>query len=1540
MIERALGSDLSPNSRLACLLRLITMMSDDEPAEWLKRCMDLEEALSEQDAPQARINLAVCYRHLAQGDPALLERAWRHGLRALSGLWTEHERAHAHRAIARVVLDLVKVAAKSPTEEVIQRARWLVDDHPIAEPELTQLRVEVAALPLFFGPICLPAAVAVSEALVVRVAQSSPASPPLLTLQRRLAWIRDVTGPAPQAPSNSDDLRGPVDNLPMWLVRLVAGVEISVRPVDVEADLGLVPMVLQLRPDAADRVLAQLVRLHASLSPTTVDELAWVMHQYVSGRNVGPGAWVELEAALASARQEERPWWVIRCEEDIQRARDGMARPTQVQRLPRTDTETYAIDAFDHAVGLMREVHQSPLAPESSARIAEARVLLADAVDIGERKGLPQLPDWLISLANAWKMPPDEDIERALGLYERVSRLNLGGERLAKLQKVHGDALCLRGGAEDLRRASALLERSVQARSGWPRAESLLSAANVARLHPDLDDEQRIIRAAEMRLDAVRADAQHVAEALPDLLRLVAEWARRRPTDERPVTICAELRRRYPQREREINAPAQRPSEAEITRLMMILANPAAQLYVRLYGALQSPAMKSLRSLSASKHLSPTMNAALQDHEKEEEKTSLFGDPERIAAALADLDEHGDDPETRPGVLLARVLLLAALCRAGQRPIEEVRAASAVARKEHESIAERSFAAFLYREHARIWCPNNHSTDPVCDFALGAELAHVALVRGGGENEADVDTIELLARSARYSRSGDIARNLAEARRLYTLLAERLRIEGNPESLANALHCLADAELQCADGDRLSRVRAGVSRIEEAARLATNPYKRAEFLSSLAWERTLLALELNGKERIDALREALATFDEVDLAHLEEPHELRHHRHHRASCLGSLERATKGPAAEVAVWRAQLEEASAHGPPPYVALAQHNLANALLLGERVSAEELVEALTLCERAVGVRTLETNARHHWETTLLAGETLGWVLAAKQDGSTHPLPWPDRLVWEKALGWLKRAVAAARVLGPGEELARTAGALVGLARTARSVRDGLEVAELGWAAMREAAPFMIFHAESAAREAMYALNTSFWLAQALAQEGLRVAVTGLAFVMEGKRAELVLQWLTRAFAPLRRPVQALLQRPHTTGIGLWAEWQSALASRSPLHVVDTLKQIRLDVPNFLADDQDLSATWEWLRAHPGAIAITVIMGTPLTMVVVLNVDSANRPRTRVLGVPCDAPPVDAAALRSSLTSLAKPDSPAANTYDIMGAWANDRIVRPVLRALGQPPTAVLWCPGQGLRYLAPRSLWGAIPVAMSAAPVLPDLSEGPPRGRSTLVVLADPNTEPLSLGHAATEAARRLVTASRARGEVSALVSVGKQSGGDVYGVSTLSGPASPQNLLRRARDHDVFVIIAHGEAPSPEAAALLLVNEDGEVERLDLTALATHTGAFTGATVVLLSCESGRVGDAFHSPGGVAGALIAAGAKAVVAPLWPVRLDVAAEVAEAVILGLDAGVEPFEALAALRVSGRGGGPTLGPAPTLARQDQAADLQRLGFICWVG
>ena len=73
-----------------------------------------------------------------------------------------------------------------------------------------------------------------------------------------------------------------------------------------------------------------------------------------------------------------------------------------------------------------------------------------------------------------------------------------------------------------------------------------------------------------------------------------------------------------------------------------------------------------------------------------------------------------------------------------------------------------------------------------------------------------------------------------------------------------------------------------------------------------------------------------------------------------------------------------------------------------------------------------------------------------------------------------------------------------------------------------------------------------------------------------------------------------------------------------------------------------------------------------------------------------------------------------------------------------------------------------------------------------------------------------------------------------------------------------------------------------------IARLTEDMLAASPLAFAGSTIMLLTCSAGQVTADLADPGGLAGTLLTAGARCVVAPLWPVRLDVATDVAEVTV----------------------------------------------------
>jgi hypothetical protein len=119
-----------------------------------------------------------------------------------------------------------------------------------------------------------------------------------------------------------------------------------------------------------------------------------------------------------------------------------------------------------------------------------------------------------------------------------------------------------------------------------------------------------------------------------------------------------------------------------------------------------------------------------------------------------------------------------------------------------------------------------------------------------------------------------------------------------------------------------------------------------------------------------------------------------------------------------------------------------------------------------------------------------------------------------------------------------------------------------------------------------------------------------------------------------------------------------------------------------------------------------------------------------------------------------------------------------------------------------------------------------------------------------------------------------------------------------------------------------------------VEPLTEDMLADAPEAFAGSTVVLLACSAGQITSMLAEPGGLAGTLLSAGARCVVAPMWPVWIDAATQVAELVLRGAAFGEEPPQALRHVQRQAVTTSSTTGPPVPI--EDRRGLVQYLAFI----
>ena len=1536
VLRNALAGTIDVGERLACTHQLLVLVVGGRTEEAVRICEALEEQLeSIEDAPVVRIDLAEALRTLAQGNRDMLERSWRHGRQALRKLNRPQFVEQAHRVLALTLDALLRARMPESSSDQARMAGWLLGQHPLKPVVIGGVRLNVAHILLLCGPCCHLEAVTMAEKLIGLAQQDLGPEQKVLDLAARQAWISNaIEGQGSSHDGRECPVQGPLDDMPAWAVDLVAGRSTTISAEDLNrSDLPLLSQALRVRPEMADHVLASLLPLVDLLTgKTRQDLLDLIEHQVLNTGRRDADDWPQTKAAMEALPSSVGPELLGPIVERLGCDVPSII-PASKPRKRYSGNRRRAEACFHEAVALMDRLQIDPSQNSAHELIGQARELLTEAAQIGQKKKLPQRFDFLVSLGNAWKREPGADIEKALGIYARAAKLKADKDQRAKLWKVTADALIDRGGEDDLREAERMLVKALEVRRGWLAAETLWSAFRLTLVHPDLDEVQRLTQAAGHLMRAVREDPAFAERLLPPLLDTLASWRRVRPDDRRIVQYEEELRKRYPNRGSDIDQGGRAFNEKMGSGDLDLVQHPAVRVVVQEVVRLQSFQELEAQSCAVLDRLEPAAAEQLREHFSRE---TISGDLEAIRRRLDELGARDHPDEEIPGVRVAEVHLAASLVRAGKGAADNVQRLSQGAQAAALEVEDPRARVFLLRALAEVWIPEDHVGDPVRDFGLGLELMREVMALEGGVDNASVQTLGHLARALRYAPTADTTENLAQAEQMYQLYLERAEAQSlPPDVLASARHCLAEVRSQMARGDRLARLQVSEQETREALDLAQSPEKRAELTSQLAWQRTEIGLATGEEQGLNPFREALATFDQVDPDLLPESRR-ENHRLLRAVCESLLARREQGPEAEQAIWRDEIKRCDRERNAYSYATMQHNLAYSLLNADIFTPDDLREGIQLCEEADKVRNIENNPRHNWETTILAGGALARALLMQ----TAELPWRPHKTWHEARKWLRKSVEAVRRLGAGKELLDSAFNMVGLCPTAGSLALAAEVAEEAWAIVGEASPYLLLNERAREEEAKKALGVCRELATRLANEGLSIPSSELAYVMESERAETVMRWLSRSHAPLRRPLQARIQRPPQVSTSIWMAWQEAIREGDPVGLVEPLAAVRDQAPGFLSETPDLTATWKWLADHPGAVGIAAVFGQPASSVIVLQCDRAGRKRVRAIGIDTQGKIPGLSALLEHLGQHPVNLEGAARHHDEAVAWVRCHIIEPVLRYLGSPPSLILWCPGPGIRLLSPRTLWRDVPVVNTLSLDLPVFSSAPARPPSALVVLADSDDQELEpLGEHGRKALVELTGAAKEWGPVRSLATVATRQGGELIAVES-DGPASTARLLSEAREHGVLVVIAHGEASSPEEAALVFADDQGNSDRLTVEMISRSPERFTGSLVLLLSCDSGRVGDRLADPGGVAGALIAAGARAVVAPLWPVHLDVATEVIKGVLKSLANGEEPWEALVGKDTPTMGDGPFLGPSPSLSRQKAVNKFQQLAFVTWVG
>lgn len=921
--------------------------------------------------------------------------------------------------------------------------------------------------------------------------------------------------------------------------------------------------------------------------------------------------------------------------------------------------------------------------------------------------------------------------------------------------------------------------------------------------------------------------------------------------------------------------------------------------------------------------------AKLAEHvrEREEQRT-----PERLLALVRELADE-PDPIRRPGALVGRARLLAHLAERRRADVELARIAAEEAEPEVRTLPEGPARRTLLAELAKVWQPRDHGGHPMRDFRRSAEmLREVVETCGPSEAHLRLEAMSNLGRATRYRTDGDRRALIAEAITLYEEAARGYDRIGLPSGAAHARMNASEARTALLAGGEQESLQAAVAAARAYLEQAENATERAHGAATLAMNLACLQDKVAWSEKEALLREAVSLYDGVDWALI--PISARpSHDNYRTIARADLAWVRGDPAQAVAIWRARIETLPRDSHPVEWGITAHNLGS-MLTQAAPTLERAWEGLGWLHQALQVRTLPDHALHRWETSQNIGRTIETIIQSYSEDAPWVLPIDPDELWQRGRWAFEQALEAAARAGGPERTVMSAQHLMGYSTFAPTFSDLETSAERAWTAMDEAMPFLLSDPQATQAEAGLCATLAGALALALAEDGPIGQGDGIAFCLAGKRARRVLGWVARAAGAAQRRMTTRLVRPEGVPAELWMRWRRALAEDDRVALEQVVPALRAQVPCGLSGQPDLTATETWIEAAPGRALLAVIETTVGLLALIW--EHGRGPRVALLALE-ETCPVDPAAMEEALSSDGEPKS-----YASFLAWTQRQVVRPLRGLLHETPDQLVWLAPGPLRLLAPADLWPGVAVSCSTRLDL-GARLPTPRPRRALIAVADPGAQssvPAPLP-GAVQAGARLARALAPDRALRVRLGSGAETGAACRAPcpGLVEGAPSPVAVLRELADVDVAVFLCHGEVDSADDARLVLLGDDGRPAPLEIGQLASDPHRLAGLTVLLLACEAGRVGGMTHRAGGLAGAFLCAGAREVVAPLWPVRLEPAVAVGEAVLRALDVGQDIASALRALH-GAEEQGPTLGERRSRAERAAERRWSLRAFVRWVG
>lgn len=1475
-LEQRLDHTQPAHERATALAFLLEILPADDPRR--RPTLDeLDDLLRRTNQPLLRAHLATQLYEL-RDDPADLRRAADHA-EAAGATETDVDVWQLRAAIRGAQMN-ASMAESSP--RTVEIAAWFAQDIVLPAHEVAEMRLAMVRQLLFPAAFTHPAALELAEEFIQRLIGEEAED-----LMRRLAWIRrQQEAPSGLRPVTTGRTRGATtffDDAPPWAIDLVVGRSPAPSTFLSVAEARWAVRAAFARPDRAADILIWIVEQAGDALPELVDEIITVP---VFGPRV---AVVPRLCELLATALERRPAFALRKLEVmlLQSTRewgDGTAYERSASALlAAAETPEQRAEAlFFKGVERLEAFHAA--ATPGGLQILAARQHLSEAAALAEHHAAAGYLRFsiLVSAGNAHRHGDDADLEQALNLYAEAAALDAPSEHeAARLAKVRADALITRGTGTDIRDAFAAIEQALAIRrSGWLRAETLLTAhqAELADEHrPQL---ARLRRALARLEEAAEHDDGGLAEPLMKLrLRLLDRILRAAPGDRDATRRLDEF-------------AAADPAIAPIVQFIRIHhqfpLDDSDDVDVMLDFA------ENIRGIATS-----ARHAVFSQADGEAVSPVVWAREQLARLAIEAVAD-------RPGRIVARAHLCAYLCETGDVIAATAIAAVEAALRAVDALSGPALKAMLLGELSRVFAPDNHAMHPLRDFKRAAELCERALTLNPLPKMLVIDLQAYLARATRYRTDGDIRGHLLRAEQLYEQVLADERTAGHAAAASHTAANLAELRaalqrggLASARWSEIAALRAAIADDKQGGL----PIDRA----GLARELTQLGSDTPGDAGTALLAEGAEQFAALPWEHMD-PSLIESADNYRTICLAELA-VRHGDAAEaVARWRERLARIDRHRAAKPWAMAAHNLADLLL---RVGGPDGArEAFALCTEALAIRTPEQSLEHHWETAFQLGQT---ALALLTEPSAYS---PGPRMFELAIEAVRSALAAATALVGGERRFRAGVTLLRLSLHAPGTRQLLALAEHAWAHIDVGRSALLGDARSAPIESAAALAVAANLANRLAEHSLVGVAEGCDYVLSGEAAGRVLPWLLRAAGCSQRRLAARMRCPESVPHPVWTQWLMALQRGDAGAIARAHEQIRLHAPDFLGGEPDLRGLEAWARDRRGASAIVLLPWYATLFAAVL--DWPDGLRIRVVRLSAPPPPCDEAELARDI----HPAVPSERYTDVW-RWATTHVVAPLRRLAIDDLGHLLWFPAGPLRMLSPGHLWPGIAVSLAADPCLrtwPTVL----RARVALIVAdaAEHGTAIPDVERWTAALASRAERIGPTRVRISRGTLWGHRLGATIPGL--VDGPADVGGLLCEIMESEVVLMMCHGMADGPDDAEIQLVAGDGSPERLTIQQMAADPRRIAGQTFVLLSCETGRTGAWLHQAGGLAGALLACGARQVLAPLWPVFVDTAVEVGAAALSAIADGRDLAEMLAALH--------------STSATSPADEISRAGFVLW--